>query len=310
LPHIAQAMLAGSPELTETSASIITELIRFNPSAMVKLYLTGVFFYALAYTGSNWESLAQLLYVAHLEQSFHSDAANLTSESSLGRRSILGSMLPESMVCVLANRGPKTFTETLLANVDNPEVIWKYSMREKLIELITQHLGDLGARLAANPCTLYDYCPIPRIIYPELENELWCHNYYLANLTDTVRFPDWPVVDPVGLMRSVLDAWRLEMEKSTVETLNDDDAYNILGVPPNSDATEIRKAYRKLAMKYHPDKNPQGRDMFEKIQKAYEFLNAARYVWCCCFVVVVVGVVVVVFLCFRCIRLLRFFLMS
>ncbi len=39
---------------------------------------------------------------------------------------------------------------------------------------------------------------------------------------------------------------------------------------------DIRKAYRKLAMQYHPDKNPQGRDMFEKVQKAYELLNAAR----------------------------------
>jgi DnaJ family protein C protein 13 len=27
-------------------------------------------------------------------------------------------------------------------------------------------------------------------------------------------------------------------------------------------------------MKYHPDKNPEGRDMFEKVNKAYEFITA------------------------------------
>jgi DnaJ family protein C protein 13 len=34
----------------------------------------------------------------------------------------------------------------------------------------------------------------------------------------------------------------------------------------------VRKAYFKLAQKYHPDKNPTGREMFEKINTAYEYL--------------------------------------
>ena len=38
------------------------------------------------------------------------------------------------------------------------------------------------------------------------------------------------------------------------------------------DETKIRKSYFKMAQRYHPDKNPDGRDMFEAVNKAYEFL--------------------------------------
>ncbi len=55
--------------------------------------------------------------------------------------------------------------------------------------------------------------------------------------------------------------------------------YSVLGVSKISSMDEIKKAYRKLAMRYHPDKNPDdknAKDMFFKIQKAYELLSDER----------------------------------
>ncbi len=54
------------------------------------------------------------------------------------------------------------------------------------------------------------------------------------------------------------------------------DYYQTLGVERNGDPDEIRKAYRRLARKYHPDLNPgdkSSEDRFKKVQEAYDILS-------------------------------------
>lgn len=50
--------------------------------------------------------------------------------------------------------------------------------------------------------------------------------------------------------------------------------YQLLGLPEGSSRTVVREAYQRLALAYHPDRNPSAGEIFGQISEAYQLLNS------------------------------------
>ncbi|KAI1292252.1 DnaJ -like protein subfamily C member 13 [Halotydeus destructor] len=274
LPHIVQLLLTFDTVIVVRVATLLSLIMDENPQ-LSRLYVTGVFYFILMYTGSNLIPIGKLLHETHSCQAFRSEDS--PKKNTIVQKSILSLLLPDAMICYLENYGPNKFAQIFLGEFDTPEAIWNGEMRRHMIEKIATHIAEYTPRLRSNTRALYQYCPVPALQYPQLENELFCNIYYLKNLCDVQRFPNWPIKDPVDLLKDILQAWKEEVEKKP-PSMSADDALFALEINRDGDeAVEentIRKAYFKLAQKYHPDKNPDGREKFEEINKAYEFLSS------------------------------------
>ena len=75
--------------------------------------------------------------------------------------------------------------------------------------------------------------------------QIFCHNYYLHNLCDETRFPDWPIAEPVEVFRACLEEFKKQLTRDEEEEeVALEGARKVLDLKSGDGSKELRKAYR------------------------------------------------------------------
>ncbi|KAH9554372.1 hypothetical protein CY35_08G060500 [Sphagnum magellanicum] len=215
--HLVQALLRAKTPIFNRILEIVITLVKANKTAMSHLYKLGAFeillWKLLAGDIVDWDKsrIAEFLSQSHLLQELTTtDNGSGQSEHGTWRDSILHLYLPEGLILNLMSEGPDSFMALLDSEQNAPEVIWNLEMRKQLLDHLTTELESYVKFRATDPLALYIHIPRTPLAYPELAESVFSSPFYLQNLLDFERFPNYPINDPLGFLNSLmLDLRRL-----------------------------------------------------------------------------------------------------
>ncbi len=146
-----------------------------------------------------------------------------------------------------------------------------------------QHLQTLKRFLDSGDIPLQRICSDIRMrMQPEVRVQLLHYMFGIANADGDVSPEEIRVI---GGIADMLGVGRGDFESVKNMFYRDVDSdYRVLGLEPNATDEEVKKAYRKMAIKFHPDKVAQmgeeyqkgAKEKFQKIQDSYEAIKKRR----------------------------------
>ncbi len=147
----------------------------------------------------------------------------------------------------------------------------------------SQHLQVLKRFLDSVNIPLEQICQDIRLrMQPEVRVQLLHYLFGIAKADGDVSVSEMRVIEHISRM---LHVGSQEFESVRNMFYRDIDSdYKVLGVDPSASDEEIKKAYRKMAIKFHPDKVSQmgeefqkgAKEKFQKVQEAYEAIKKRR----------------------------------
>ncbi len=146
-----------------------------------------------------------------------------------------------------------------------------------------QHLQTLKRFLDSGNIPLQKICQDIRMrMQPEVRVQLLHYLFGIAKADGDVSESEIQVIQNISNMMGVSS-----VDFESVKNMfyrNVDSDYKVLGIEPDATDEEVKKAYRKMAIKFHPDKVAQmgeeyqkgAKEKFQKIQESYEAIKKRR----------------------------------
>ena len=147
----------------------------------------------------------------------------------------------------------------------------------------TQHLQTLKQFLDAGEIPLQRIChDIKLRMQPEVRVQLLHYLFGIAKADGDVSISEINVIDQIASMMGVSKMDFESVKNMFYRNVNSD--YSVLGIEPSASDDEVKKAYRKMAIKFHPDKVAQmgeefqkgAKEKFQQIQDSYEAIKKNR----------------------------------
>jgi DnaJ like chaperone protein len=147
----------------------------------------------------------------------------------------------------------------------------------------TQHLQTLKHFLDSGEIPLQKICQDIRTrMQPEVRVQLLHYLFGIAKADGDVSTSEINVIQQIASMMGIS-----QVDFESVKNMfyrNVDSDYKVLGVESDATDEEVKKAYRKMAIKFHPDKVAQmgeeyqkgAKEKFQKIQEAYDAIKQRR----------------------------------